>query len=75
MLDADGFELNTSDFKDIFATIWTNPEFKDAQFWVLELDRKINRSHLALILLFVRINEILIRGHPQMTSSRWGGRG
>ena len=45
MLDADGFELNTSDFKGIFATIWTNPEFEDAQFWVLELDRKINRSH------------------------------
>ena len=49
MLDADGFELNTSDFKDIFATIWTNPEFEHAQFWVLELNRKINRSHLALI--------------------------
>jgi len=49
MLDADGFELNTSDFKDICATIWTNPEFEHAQFWVLELNRKINRSHLELI--------------------------
>ena len=31
-MDADGFELNTSDFEDIFATIWTTPEFKILNF-------------------------------------------
>ena len=32
MFDTDGFELNTSDFEDIFATIWTIPEFKMLNF-------------------------------------------
>ena len=32
MLDADGFELNTSAFEDTFGTIWTTPEFKMLSF-------------------------------------------
>ena len=32
MLDADGFELNISNFDDIFATTWTTPEFKLLNF-------------------------------------------